>query len=355
MSDKIRIGFVGSGFMGQKAHLDNFVTFDDCEVVALAEGRAKTAEMVSRKYAIPKTYSNHREMLAEEELDAVVAILPYGLHHAVLPDILKAGKHLMTEKPICVKVETARELAALAEERELIYQVGYMKRFTPASTYAKSVIEDWTSSGRAGKMTYLRATMPPGDWMFRMDPALIADEPWPEYEGEAPEALPAEFGEEIASNYNAFVNYYIHQVNLIRFLLGENYHVTHADPSGAILVGTSDSGIPILLEMKGYGMRNGWEEYYKICFERGKIDISIPAPLARQRPGDVVVFKAFEDKGDPTWERPSLPAEWCFKVQAREFVRCVRDKAASISPASHAVLDLEVAMEYARTLSRSRS
>ena len=40
--DKVRVGFIGSGFMGQKAHLDNFVAVQDCEIVALAEGREKT-------------------------------------------------------------------------------------------------------------------------------------------------------------------------------------------------------------------------------------------------------------------------------------------------------------------------
>ena len=87
-------------------------------------------------------------------------------------------------------------------------------------------------------------------------------------------------------------------------------------------------------------------------FEKGKIDLSIPAPLARQRPGDVVLYRAFDEEETPSWERPSLPAEWCFKMQAREFVRCVKEGSESISPASHAVRDLEVAVEYARMLAR---
>ena len=355
MEKKVRLGFIGSGFMGQKAHLDNFVTIQDCEIVALAEGREKTAQMVAQQYNIPKVYPHHRAMLEEEELDAVVAILPYSLHKSVVPDVLKAGKHLLTEKPICVQVETARALVELAETKGVIYQVGYMKRFTPAATVAQSTVRNWKQSGEAGNWTYLRAAMPPGDWTFRIDPPVIADEPWPSYEEEEPEGFPPTLSEEIAEIYNAFVNYYIHQVNLIRFLLGEDYRATYADPGGAVLVGESDSGVTLVLEMKGYGLKNDWEETYRMVFDKGKIDLSIPAPMARQRPGSVEIYKAFDDGATPLFERPSLPADWCFKMQAQGFIQSIKEGTPSVSPASHALRDLEVAMQYAQLLGESRS
>jgi len=340
--------------MGQKAHLDNFVTLPNCEVVALAEGREKTARMVAQRYNIPRIYPHHRAMLSEENLDAVVAILPYTLHQAVLPDILRAKKHLLTEKPICVQPQTARDLANLAQENQVIYQVGYMKRFTPAVVAARSECQAWKQHSQAGPLTYLRASMPPGDWIFRMDPPIIAEEPWPVYENEDPEGLPKELSQEIGEIYNAFVNYYIHQVNLIRFLLGEDYEVTYADPSGAMLAGRSQSGTAVVLEMKGYGLRNDWEETYRMVFDKGKIDLCVPAPMARQHPGQVEIYKAFDDLATPLFERPSLPADWCFKMQAHSFVQCVKEGKPNLSPASDAVKDLEVALQYARLLGKAK-
>jgi len=149
MSDKVRIGFVGCGYVGQKADLDNFVAIPDCEVVALAEGRAQTAEMVARKYGIPRTYPDHRAMLQAEDLDAVVAIMYYGLHHCVVPDVLRAGKHVLTEKPMCVCADTGREMAKLAAEKGVIYYVGYMKPRPPGAR--------WTSSA-TGRPPEPRAT-----------------------------------------------------------------------------------------------------------------------------------------------------------------------------------------------------
>jgi predicted dehydrogenase len=351
MPDKVRIGVVGCGYMGQKAHLDNFVTIPDCEIVALAEGRAATAEMVARKYNIPKTYPNHRAMLEAEEIDAVVAIMHYGLHHAVVPDCLAAGKHVLTEKPICVRSDTARAMAELADRNNVVYYVGYMKRSAPASQMAVRTIADWKASGEAGRMAYVRACMPPGDWVFDIEGPIGAGDAPPPYEGEAPEALPGWLDEPTRRQYDAFVNYYIHQVNLLRYLLGEDYHVNYVDPSSAVMVGVSDGGVPFTLEMQGYGLQHDWEESYRVVFENGKIDLDIPSPMARQRGGALSIFRGGEKQSTET---PVVVPGWPFLEQARHFVRCVQgvDKP-RVSPWD-AVHDLEVSEEYARLLSRAR-
>ena len=61
---KTRIGFVGVGGMGQCAHLKNYVTVEDCEVVAIAELRQDTAAKVAQRYGVPKVYKDHAEMPA---------------------------------------------------------------------------------------------------------------------------------------------------------------------------------------------------------------------------------------------------------------------------------------------------
>lgn len=347
MSDKVRIGFVGCGYMGQKAHLDNFVTIPDCEVVALAEGRAQTAEMVARKYGIPRTYPDHRAMLQAEDLDAVVAIMYYGLHHCVVPDLLRAGKHVLTEKPMCVCADTGREMAKLAAENDVIYYVGYMKRSAPATQAAIKTLRTWQLEGEFGKMSYLRAAMPPGDWVYSIEGPIGAGDAPPPYEGASMEAMPAWMDEKTAGLYNAFVNYYIHQVNLIRYLLGEDYHVKYVDPASAALMAVSASGVPISLEMQGYGLANGWEETYRVLFEQAKIDLSIPSPMARQRSGELEVFRG---KDQQMLEHPLLRPEWAFLEQARHFVACVKGEDEPRVKPEDAVKDLEVAEEYARCL-----
>jgi hypothetical protein len=99
-------------------------------------------------------------------------------------------------------------------------------------------------------MRYVRVTMPPGDWSAQgFSHRIETDEPYPSI-GFDP--APAGMNEATATRHEAFVNYYIHQVNLIRLLLGERYRVSFADPSGVLLAGQSDSGVACALEMSPY-------------------------------------------------------------------------------------------------------
>ena len=76
--NKVRLGFVGAGYMGQLAHIANYATIGDCELVALAEGRAETAKAVAEKYGIQEVYVDHHSLLEKAEIDAVVGIM--GFH-----------------------------------------------------------------------------------------------------------------------------------------------------------------------------------------------------------------------------------------------------------------------------------
>src|SRR5512137_999889 len=100
-----KIGFVGVGGMGQCAHLRNFVTVPDCEVVAIAELRQKTAQKVAERYGVEKVYPDAATMLAKEKLDGIVASQPFTRHGVLVPEILKAGVPVMTEKPLAASVQ----------------------------------------------------------------------------------------------------------------------------------------------------------------------------------------------------------------------------------------------------------
>lgn len=341
----LRLGFVGCGTMGQRAHLDNYGTLPEVELVALADLRRRTRDLVARRYGIPETYDTHTQLLEKAEVDAVVVVMGYALHHAVVPEVLKAGKHCLTEKPICVRPETAAGLTALAEAADVVYQVGYMKRADLAGRRMKQLLATWRDSGECGALKLLRVSMPPGDWVFQMDPPLNA--------GDAPagplppsEPLPEWMSSAEQEHYDAFVNYYIHQVNLLRFLLGEDYEVEYVDPGGVLLAGRSESGVTIVLEMAAYTLRDEWHEFYTACFDRGKLSLSLPAPLARQRVGSLEVYR-HGDHG-ARYERPVFPPVWCMKEQARLFLAAVRGRRPCISPAAEAVKDLLVAEQVIR-------
>lgn len=346
MDSKIRIGFVGVGGMGQMAHLRNYVTIEDCEVVALAEMRKKTGALVAQRYGIPKVYTDHQEMLRREKLDGIVASQQFSLHATLLPELYPHVKYLFTEKPLAIAPEAGDSLVLAAAKAGCMHMVGYHKRSDPATAWVKATIDAWKKSGAMGALKYVRITMPEGDWLANGFTGLLnAGDPCPPLIGEAPMK---DMDTATAQRHVEFVNYYIHQVNLMRHLLGEDYRVTFAEKSGILMAVESNSGVPGIVEMAPYRTSIEWEESVLIGFEKGYILLRLPAPLACNRSGTVEVY---EDPGEgktPVRTMPTLPWVHAMQQQAVNFVKVCKGEIKPPCDAAEAVLDLKAAREYIR-------
>ena len=164
--DKLKIGFVGVGTMGQCAHLRNYAALNDlCEVVALAELKPEAARKVAQRYFVPKVYATAAEMLASEKLDGIVASQPFTRHGILLPELLEAGVPVFTEKPIAGSIAVGEKIVEAVQSSGTFHMVGYHKRSDPATMAAKAEIERLQETGELGEMKYVRITMPAGDWI----------------------------------------------------------------------------------------------------------------------------------------------------------------------------------------------
>ena len=340
--DKVKIGFLGCGYMGQLAHLQNYVELPECEVVALCDAKQQQAELVAKKYGIPKLCATLEEMLENPEIEAIVASQAFRNHITLAPEILKAGKHVFTEKPLCIFPENGKIIAKVSEDTGKIHMVGYHKRSDPAVEYAMKVIEEWKATKEVGEMKYVRITMPPGSWTANIAAPIKTDEELPDIKGEEKPSGITLSNDEIRQ-YVKFVNYYIHQVNLLHYLLGENCRVTYADPSGVLLVVSGESGLCGIIEMAPYSTTDDWQEKATVCFEQGWIEISLPAPLACRQAGKVTVYK---DNGGGVYTSPRLPNLHAMKNQAINFIKAVKGEKSAPCLSAGAVHDLEVAMGY---------
>ncbi len=332
--------------MGQCAHLKNYALLPDCEVVALAELRPELAARVAAKYGVPRVYADHRAMLAAEELDGLVAPQPFTRHAILLPELLPAGVPIFIEKPLASTVQGGTELLAAIEASATWVMVGYHKRSDPAIAWARAEIERLQQTGELGKLRYVRLLMPPGDWVAGgFADLLTSDEPLPPLEHE-PAAT--DLDEAAFNQYVGFVNYYIHQVNLLRYLLGEPYEVTYADRTGVLFVAESASGVTSTIEMAPYQTSIDWQESALVCFERGWINVDLPAPLASNRPGRVTVHRDPGEGAEPTREQPQLPWIHAMKAQTMNFLAAIRGEKPPPCQAAEALEDLRIAREYLR-------
>jgi len=342
--DKLRIGFVGVGSMGQCAHLRSYVTVPDCEVVAIAELREDLARKVAARYGVPRVYKTHEELLANEELDGIVASQPYHRHGVLVPELYKAGVPVFTEKPLARSVETGEKIVSALRESGARHLVGYNKRSDPATMRAKKEIDALKATGRLGPLRYVRILMPKGDWIAEGFSTIIGtDEKVPDLPCDPP---PAGMDEDTRRKYDAFVNYYIHQVNLMRHLMGEQYGVSYADPSGILVVVHSKSGIAGTIEMSPYGTTVAWQEKALVAFEKGYVLLELPAPLALNRPGKVTIFRDPGGGAAPETIVPQLPWVDSMKQQAINFVNAIRGEETPLCEAEEALEDLKIAKDY---------
>lgn len=224
--------------------------------------------------------------------------------------------------------------------------VGYHKRSDPATMFAREEITRLTASGELGSLKFVRITMPAGDWIAGGFTDLVrTDEKLGEVERDP--AAP-DLGPEAWRQYVSFVNYYIHQVNLLRYLLGEPYRVTHADPSGVLFVAQSASGVCGVIEMTPYRTTVDWQESGLIAFEKGYVRLDLPAPLASHRPGEVQVLYDPGNGTTPRVVRPQFPWVHAMRQQAANYVAAIRGDRPPPCEATEALEDLRVAREYLR-------
>ena len=140
VSETIRYGVIGSGMMGGEHILDlNHV--DGAQVVALADpvassiewgrgcvGAGPDGDTAKERTAI---YTDHRDLLADPNVDVVIITTPNHTHAAVLADALATDKHVLIEKPLCTTVEDCKRVVDAAAKRDAITWMGLQYRFMP--------------------------------------------------------------------------------------------------------------------------------------------------------------------------------------------------------------------------------
>ncbi|MEN4892729.1 Gfo/Idh/MocA family oxidoreductase, partial [Erwinia billingiae] len=105
----INVGIIGTGFIGP-AHIEALRRLGNIQVVAICDSTQTAAETRAAELNVPHAYSDVAAFLQHAGLDAVHNCTPNHLHAEINRQILRAGKHVFSEKPLCMTMEEAREL-----------------------------------------------------------------------------------------------------------------------------------------------------------------------------------------------------------------------------------------------------
>ncbi|MFD1334216.1 Gfo/Idh/MocA family protein [Oceanobacillus iheyensis] len=176
---KVRVAVIGCGSIAKNRHLKEYSANHQVDIVAvcdIVEGRAKqVAELHNAK-----AYTDYKQLLKEEEVDAVSVCLPNYLHAPVSIAALEAGCHVLCEKPMATSKEEAEEMIQAAEKNNRKLMIGHNQRFVASHQKAKQLIE----SGELGKIYSFRTTFGHGgpegwsadgadSWFFKKEKAFV--------------------------------------------------------------------------------------------------------------------------------------------------------------------------------------
>jgi predicted dehydrogenase len=313
MDDTVKLGVIGCGRIAQVAHFPALEKADGIELVVVCDQSEEVARAVAERYGVGSYVLDPAAVLENEQVEAVLIAVPDRFHRELVEAALRAGKHVLVEKPLTSTVEEARRLVELQAETGLTVQVGAMKRHDPGLSFAR----DFLTSGRLGDarsfhLWYRIGTIRPGV-EATLFPRTFVDAQVRQVE--------AGFKEDRARYLLA--THGAHLFDTVRYLLGDVRSVTVAhrefgrDQAWSVLV-TLASGavgtIGIVVDVPGDG-----GEGIEIFGSAGQLRVDTPFAFFR-RASNVWAYNA--DEGAATV--PVFADTDPYERQAEAFARAVR-------------------------------
>lgn len=171
-----RTGIIGTGYIGP-VHVEALRRLGNIEVKAVAEANQLLGEKKAAQLCIPKAYGDYRKMLEDDSIDVVHNCTPNFMHLQVNKDILNAGKHCISEKPLGMNSRQSAELVDFAKGKGLISAVNFNYRYYPLVQQARAMVQN----GELGKVFAAQGCymqdwlLYDTDWSWRLEPTKAGD------------------------------------------------------------------------------------------------------------------------------------------------------------------------------------
>jgi predicted dehydrogenase len=146
--------------MGTAGHLQVLAHSATAKVVALCDVNQRNLEAAAERFGVTTTYTDYRELLQSEELDAVDIVTPNNVHAEISIAAIRRGIHVLCEKPLALSRHEAREMVMAARKSDVKTAVNFSYRNVPAARFIREII----ASGEIGDVYHVIATYSQG-WL----------------------------------------------------------------------------------------------------------------------------------------------------------------------------------------------
>ena len=152
MDKKLRVANIGMKF--GMCHVEGAMSYG-AEIVALCDSNEENLRFAGERYNIPEDrwVTDYNDIVNNPDIDVVTVAIPDQQHVKVSCDLLRAGKHVLCEKPLALTREDIEEMVNVADESGSKFMVGQICRFTPSFEKAKEII----SSGTIGEIYFIES------------------------------------------------------------------------------------------------------------------------------------------------------------------------------------------------------
>ena len=181
MSDKVRIGFLGAGSIVIHRHACELATNAEAELAVVYDPITARAKSLAQNFGVAKVAKSEEEVINDKTLDAIIVATPNSEHARLTIAALKAGKHVLCEKPMATTLEDAAMMIETAKAMGKILMIGHNQCLMAPHLKAKQLLKD----GAIGKVISFRTSFCHGGpemwsqdkgnhtWFFKKEKAYV--------------------------------------------------------------------------------------------------------------------------------------------------------------------------------------
>jgi predicted dehydrogenase len=150
---RIRVGLLGTGAIAQIVHLPMLTQMPRVELLAVCDADDAKATAIARRFSIPRVHHSDEAAFADAELDAMIICSPSHLHESQAIAALRAGKHVLVEKPLALTPEGAERVLREAQKAQRTVMVAMNHRYRPDV----AALHPFAQGGELGNIFFLKA------------------------------------------------------------------------------------------------------------------------------------------------------------------------------------------------------
>lgn len=138
---KVKWGLIGAGDIVRKRVVSALQNAENSELISVSRSQSDLAQSFAEEFGIPKWFADWRELVADNEIDAVYIATPVYLHKDQTILAAQNGKHVLCEKPMALNVAECKEMIQVCEANNVKLSVAYYRHFYPVIDRIKQLIE----------------------------------------------------------------------------------------------------------------------------------------------------------------------------------------------------------------------